>query len=312
MDHRIDRRVEIGHVHLKVSDLQRALDFYTGVLGFELTQRIGTAAAFLSAGGYRHHIGLNTWESLNGHASRPGSTGLYHFAIRYPDRASLGDALRRLIQAKVTLDGASDYGISEALYLRDPDGNGLELYRDRPRAEWPRAGDGALQIVTRPLDLDSLLADAASVPVPIADGSRPNDAPAPRRMGDDTRQALRELRGRLLSLHKVLLDDARVAYEMDRGRIGSNANLLQLVINDPWFAWLHALSGLVVRIDETIEPESPATEADGATLVAQVEQLLTASEEGEGFARRYYEALQRQPAVVMAHSDVRRTLKALR
>ena len=140
----------------------------------------------------------------------------------------------------------------------------------------------------------------------------PAESPAPRRMGDQTRQALRELRGRLLSLHKVLLDDARVAYEMDRGRIGSNANLLQLVINDPWFAWLHALSGLVVRIDETIEPESPATEADGAALVEQVEQLLTASEEGDGFARRYYEALQRQPAVVMAHSDVRRTLKALR
>ena len=306
MDRPLDPRVEIGHVHLKVSDLQRALDFYTGVLGFELTQRMGSSAAFLSAGGYHHHIGLNTWESLNGRAPGPGTTGLYHFAIRYPDRAALGDALRRLMRAKVPLDGASDHGVSEALYLRDPDGNGLELYRDRPRAEWPRARDGSLQMVTRPLDIESLLAEADS------GTARPPEAPAARKMRDETRQALRELRGRLLSLHKVLLDDAKVAYEMDRGRIGSNANLLQLVINDPWFAWLHALSGLVVRIDETIESDSPATEADGAALVEQVEQLLTASEEGDGFARRYYEALQRQPAVVMAHSDVRRTLKALR
>ena len=309
MDHPIDPRVEIGHVHLKVSDLQRALDFYAGVLGFELTQRMGNSAAFLSAGGYHHHIGLNTWDSLNGRPPGPGTTGLYHFAIRYPDRATLGDALRRLIQANVLLDGASDHGVSEALYLRDPDGNGIELYRDRPRAEWPRGRDGSLQIVTRPLDVDALLADAAPVPASVA---TPGSAAAPRGMRDETRHALRELRSRLLSLHKVLLDDARAAYEMDRGRIGSNASLLQLVINDPWFAWLHSLSELVVRIDETIEPDSPATEADGAMLVDQVERLLTASEEGEGFARRYFEALQRQPAVVMAHSDVRRTLKALR
>jgi len=308
MEQPIDPRVEIGHVHLKVSDLQRALDFYTGVLGFELTQRMGDSAAFLSAGGYHHHIALNTWESRNAGPPARGTTGLYHFAIRYPDRATLGDALRRLIQAKVPLDGASDHGVSEALYLRDPDGNGIELYRDRPRAEWPRGRDGSLQIVTRSLDVDALLAEAA--PVPTA-ASTARSAP-PRGMSDETRRALRELRSRLLSLHKVLLDDARAAYEMDRGRIGSNANLLHLVINDPWFAWLHSLSELVVRIDETIEPESPATEADGATLVDQVERLLTASEEGEGFARRYFEALQRQPAVVMAHSDVRRTLKALR
>jgi catechol 2,3-dioxygenase len=309
MDQPIDPRVEIGHVHLKVSDLQRALDFYAGVLGFELTQRMGDSAAFLSAGGYHHHIGLNTWESRNAGPPARGTTGLYHFAIRYPDRATLGDALRRLIQAKVPLDGASDHGVSEALYLRDPDGNGIELYRDRPRAEWPRGRDGSLQIVTRPLDVDALLADAAPVP---AAAPTARSAPPPRGMSDETRRALRELRSRLLNLHKVLLDDARAAYEMDRGRIGSNANLLHLVINDPWFAWLHSLSELVVRIDETIEPESPATEADGATLVDQVERLLTASEEGEGFARRYFEALQRQPAVVMAHSDVRRTLKALR
>lgn len=310
MDHPIDPRVEIGHVHLRVSDLQRALDFYTGILGFELTQRVGRTAAFLSAGGYHPHIGLNTWESLNGPVPATGTTGLYHFSIRYPDRASLGDALRRLINRGVPLDGASDHGVSEALYIRDPDGNGLELYRDRPREEWPRGTDGSLQMITKPLDLDALLAAASAAALP--EPPRPKETPVPARMRAETRQALRELRGRLLSLHKVLLDDARVAYEMDRGRIGSNANLLQLVINDPWFAWLHALSGLVVRIDETIEADSPATEADGAALVEQVERLLTASEEGEGFARRYYEALQRQPAVVMAHSDVRRTLKALR
>ena len=312
MDHPIDPRVEIGHVHLKVSDLERALDFYVGVLGFELMQRMGASAAFVSAGGYHHHIGLNTWESLNGEAPAAGTTGLYHFAVRYPDRATLGDALRRLTDAKVPLDGASDHGVSEALYLRDPDGNGVELYRDRPRAEWPRGRDGSLQMVTRPLDLDALLADAAPLPAAGAAGAASPAGSPPRGMSDDTRRSLRELRGRLLNLHKVLLDDARAAYEMDRGRIGSNANLLQLVISDPWFAWLHSLSELVVRIDETIEPESAATEADGAALVDQVERLLTASEEGDGFARRYFEALQRQPAVVMAHSDVRRTLKALR
>jgi catechol 2,3-dioxygenase len=308
MDQPIDPRVDIGHVHLKVSDLQRALDFYTGVLGFALTQRVGTSAAFLSAGGYHHHIGLNTWESLNGLPPAPGTTGLYHFAIRYPDRAALGGALRRLIAANVSLDGASDHGVSEALYLRDPDGNSLELYWDRPRSAWPRAHDGSLQMVTKPLEVAALLAEAASPPGAAAPGA-PQAMP---RMSDETRQALRELRARLLSLHKVLLDDARAAYELDRGRIGSSANFLQLVISDPWFAWLHSLSELVVRIDETIAADSPATQADGAALVDQVERLLTASEEGDGFARRYYEALQRQPAVVLAHADVRRTLKALR
>src|SRR6186713_3550008 len=128
----------IGHVHLKVADLDRALGFYCGVLGFELMQRYGSEAAFLSAGGYHHHIGLNTWESRNGQPPAPGTTGLYHVAIRYPDRAALAAALRRLIEAQVPLEGASDHGVSEALYLRDPDGNGLELYRDRPVEEWPR------------------------------------------------------------------------------------------------------------------------------------------------------------------------------
>jgi catechol 2,3-dioxygenase len=272
------------------------------VLGFELTQRYGSQAAFLSAGGYHHHIGLNTWESRGGSAPAPGTTGLYHFAIRYPDRAALGDALVRLREAGVPLDGASDHGVSEALYLRDPDGNGVELYWDRPRAEWPRAADGTLQMTTRPLDLDALVA-AARQPVDASAGA------ATPSLSEDTRALLIDLRARLLHLHKVLLDDTRATYELDRGRVGSNANLLQLVIADPWFAWLHALSEVVVRIDETVEPGAPSTQADAAALVDHVERLLTASESGDGFHRRYFEALQRQPAVVLAHAEVRRVLK---
>lgn len=153
----IDPRVRIGHVHLKVADLQRALDFYCGVLGFALTQRYGDQAAFVSAGGYHHHIGLNTWESRGGPPPAAGTTGLYHLAILYPTRAALGDALRRLAAAGVPLEGASDHGVSEALYLRDPDGNGVELYWDRPPEHWPRTPDGGLRMDTRRLDLESLL-----------------------------------------------------------------------------------------------------------------------------------------------------------
>ena len=153
----IDSGVRIGHVHLKVADLQRSLDFYCGVLGFELVQRYGTQAAFISAGGYHHHLGLNTWESLGGLPPPPGSTGLYHTAIFYPTRAALADALRRLIKAGIPLDGASDHGVSEALYLRDPDQNGVELYRDRPKEQWPRTPKGELAMVTERLDLESLL-----------------------------------------------------------------------------------------------------------------------------------------------------------
>lgn len=156
----IDARVRIGHVHLKVADLERALDFYCGVLGFELMQRYGSQAAFVSAGGYHHHIGLNTWQSEGGTPPPPGHTGLFHVAILYPDRASLADAARRVRAAGVPVDGASDHGVSEAVYLRDPDGNGLELYRDRPEAEWPRDAEGNLAMVTRPLDLDRLLGEA--------------------------------------------------------------------------------------------------------------------------------------------------------
>lgn len=155
----IDPRVRIGHVHLKVADLGRALKFYCDVLGFELQQKFGSQAAFISAGGYHHHIGLNTWESKGGSPPAPGTTGLYHLAILYPTRPLLADALRRLLAAGVELDGASDHGVSEALYLRDPDANGVELYWDRPQEQWPRSTDGGLAMFTRRLDLDSLLAE---------------------------------------------------------------------------------------------------------------------------------------------------------
>lgn len=153
----LDPRVDVGHVHLKVSDLERAVRFYSEVLGFEVTQRYGTQAAFLSAGGYHHHVGLNTWESLGGGPPPRGTTGLFHMAFRYPDRTALAVALRRLLRHGVHLDGASDHGVSEALYLRDPDGNGIELYRDRPREEWPRDEEGGLRMVTQRLDLEDLL-----------------------------------------------------------------------------------------------------------------------------------------------------------
>jgi len=153
----IDPGTRIGHVHLKVADLERALAFYCGVLGFALTQRYGSQAAFIAAGGYHHHIGLNTWESRGGQTPAPGTTGLFHLAILYPTRAALADALRRLIAAGIPLDGASDHGVSEALYLRDPDQNGVELYWDRPEAQWPRTPDGDLAMVTQRLDLEGLL-----------------------------------------------------------------------------------------------------------------------------------------------------------
>jgi catechol 2,3-dioxygenase len=157
----IDPAVDIGHVHLKVAEIDRAIGFYRDVLGFDLMQRMGDQAAFLSAGGYHHHIGLNTWESKGGSSPAPGTTGLYHVAIRYPSRAALADALKRLVENKIPISGASDHGVSEAIYLNDPDGNGIELYRDRPREEWPMARDGkGVAMVSRPLDLEALLAEA--------------------------------------------------------------------------------------------------------------------------------------------------------
>ncbi len=157
----IDPAARIGHVHLKVADLERAIAFYHGVLGFEITQRWGADAAFLAAGGYHHHIGLNTWRSKGGQPPPPGATGLFHLAILYPTRAALAGALRRLLDAGVPLDGASDHGVSEALYLRDPDQNGVELYRDRPPEQWPRTPEGDVLMGTNPLDLDALLREAA-------------------------------------------------------------------------------------------------------------------------------------------------------
>ena len=168
----IDPGVRIGHVHLKVADLEHALGFYCGVLGFELKGRYGTTAAFISAGGYHHHIGLNTWESRGGSPPPRGTTGLYHVAILYPKRALLADALRRLRRAGVPLDGASDHGVSEALYLHDPDRNGLELYRDRPESEWPRDSAGEIAMITAPLDLDDLLREPEVAPAPAAQARR--------------------------------------------------------------------------------------------------------------------------------------------
>jgi catechol 2,3-dioxygenase len=287
----IDPRVDIGHVHLKVADLERAIAFYRDVLGFELTQRMGTQAAFLSAGGYHHHIGLNTWESRNGEPSAPGTTGLYHFAIRYPDRAALADALRRLTEAKVPLEGASDHGVSEALYLRDPDGNGLELYWDRPRDEWPRLAGGGVEMTTKRLDLAKLRDEGPTLTA-------------------QTRLRLEELRAALLALHKALLEDAQTQYEMDRGRVSGTGALLQLVINDPWFAWLHQISEIIVRIDAMTVPDSTSKQMEARALIEQIDRLLVPSENGDTFSRRYYEAIQRQPAVVLAHGAVRRVLKS--
>lgn len=296
----IDRRAEIGRVHVTVSDLERSIGFYSGVLGFEV-MRMGQMAAFLSADGSHHQIRL----SASPAAPDSGAIGACQFAIRYPDRSSLADAVRRLRDTALPIEGASDHGITEALFTRDPDGHRVELYWERPRASWPREADGALKMVTVPLDVEALFAAAAP---PLT-----GDAESPYAlMSEANRIRLRDLRGKLLQLHKVLLDDARASYEMDRGRVPSSATLLQLVINDPWFAWLHALSELVVRIDQTVEPDSPATDADAAALIDQVEKLLTASENGEGFHRRYFDALQRQPAVVLAHADVRRAIKAMR
>lgn len=153
-------QTRIGHIHLKVSDLERAIAFYSGVLGFEVTQRYGSGAAFLSAGGYHHHIGLNTWDSLGAGPAPRGYPGLYHTAFLYPDRANLADALQRVVAAGIPIQGAADHGVSEAIYINDPDGNGVELYRDRPEHDWPRDADGNLQMVNAPLDLDALLSEA--------------------------------------------------------------------------------------------------------------------------------------------------------
>jgi catechol 2,3-dioxygenase-like lactoylglutathione lyase family enzyme len=296
-ERRIDRRVEIGAVRLRVADLDRMLTFYRDTLGFEITHRLGQTLAILSADGFHAHILLTADTARSGPLPS-------QFSIRYPDRAALADAYLWIARSSPVID-ARDEGIRESLYLRDPGGNQIELYCERPRDQWPRGEDGTPRLASRPLDLESLRAAA-----PAADGSSavPPSAPAPS-LSERTRTRLSDIRLRLLNLHKVLIDDAKTAYEMDRGRIGSTANLLQLVINDPWFAWLHPLSELVVRIDETIQLDAPATEADGLVLLEQVERLLSPADASEDFAQRYYEALQRQPAVIVAHAEVRRILK---
>ncbi len=284
--------IAIGHVHLRVSDLDRAMAFYKSTLGFEVTHRTAGGGVFLSAGGSHPLIGLNTGSSPEGQAP-----AVRQFAIRYPDRPALARALSRATSAGVQVDGGLDHGLFEALYLHDPDGHQIELYYDRS----PEDAGAEAVAAARPLDLGALGRLAA-------EPSTPTPASGPP-IATDLKERLRDVRLRLLDLHKVLLDDTKAAYEMDRGRIPSNATLLQLVINDPWFAWLRPLSELVVRIDVALQPEGAATDADGTMLLDQVERLLSPPQSIEPFAQRYYEALQRQPAVITAHGDVRRVLK---
>jgi catechol 2,3-dioxygenase len=301
---RIDPRVEIGFVRLPVGDLDRALVFYQDGLGFDVTQRIGHSSAILSAGGYHPHL------FLHADGQSPGTVpvgSVCRFGIRYPDRESLASALAFLEESRIPLEAASDFGLRESLFVRDPDGNAVELYCDRTGDQWPREADGTLRLVSQPLDVESLRRAARTMAAERAAVIRHGESPAP--LSEPTRARLADMRLRLLNLHKVLLDDAKAAYEMDRGRVGSNASLLQLVINDPWFAWLHPLSELIVRIDETLQADAPATESDGVVLLDQVERLLSPGQGGDPFAQRYYEALQRQPAVIVAHAEVRRILK---
>ena len=290
-------RPEIGHVHLYVGDLDRAVEFYR-LLGFDTVQQVGDGLTFLSSGGAHPQIALHT----SAGAEHAASSAPCRFAIRLADRSVLAGVWQRLDAHGVPIADALDQGISEALYVRDPDGNSIELYYDRPSTEWPRDSSGAIAFTHRPLDIKAL-ATASREQAGV------NSSAQLAGMSEATRGRLRDMRVRLLNLHKALLEDAKTAYEMDRGRIGSNANLLQLVINDPWFAWLHPLSELVVRIDETLQADAPATDADGTVLLDQVERLLSPAQSAEAFAQRYYDALQRQPSVIVAHAEVRRILK---
>jgi len=303
-DGRIDPRVEVGRVILDVADAERARAFYEGVLGFKAFPRAGRNTIFLSAGGGHHQIVLRGPAALDAQ-SVPVASG---FALRLPDRRALAEAVIRLTAAAVPLDQAYDLGSVESVSVRDPDGHRIELYCERVPSEWPADADDALRASGIPLDLESLRAGVLHEEV--AAGAQEQSGTAA--LSELTRARLREMRTRLLNLHKVLLDDTRAAYEMDRGHVRSNASLLQLVINDPWFAWLHPLSELVVRIDEVLQPDAPATEADGGVLLDHVARLLSPGQHGGRFAERYYEALQRQPAVVVAHAEVRRILKEAR
>ena len=294
---RIDPRVEIGYVTLPVADLDRSVAFYERMLGFEITHRVGQSAALLGAGSSHPLLQLA--------AASPGPNGPYRFSVRYPSREAFAQAWQQISEAGVPFRGV-DAGLREALQLSDPDGHALELYWDRARSEWPTQPDGTFRLAPEPLDLKSL--GAAIREAPVEDEAAPKEDSA-QPLSQPTRDRLREMRLRLLNLHKALLEDAKTAYEMDRGRVPSSASLLQLVINDPWFAWLHPLSELVVRIDETLQADAPATEGDGTVLLDHVGRLLSPGDGGEVFAQRYFEALQRQPAVIVAHAEVRRILK---
>lgn len=299
---RLDSRVEMGAVRLRVENLDRMLEFYRDVLGFQVTYHAGRAAV-LSAGGFHPHIVLIPQDADGGAAVAPSRV-----SIRLPDRSALAEAFETLAEAAVAVDGTDD-GVSEALHVRDPEGNHVELYYDRPRDAWPIGPDGLLTTQTGRADVASFESLRGALPS-IGRVAPPSASATP--LSETTRSRLADVRLRLLNLHKALLDDARSAYEMDRGRVGSNASLLQLVINDPWFAWLHRLSELVVRIDEALQAEALATESDGGALLEQVERLLSPGDAKEDFAQRYHEALQRQPAVIVAHAEVRRVLKQAR
>jgi len=296
---RVDPRIQIGSVRLRVTNLDRMLSFYGETLGFGITRLAGGASAILGATDSHPHIVLT-----KGGQAVPAPCA---FSIRYPDRDALAEAYRAILHAGLALDSARDEGIREVLMVRDPEGNQVALYYDRAPADWPRDQDGSPRLTDRPLDVDSLRTAGLAAAKGRAELEvRPEPGES---LSAPTRTRLTDVRPRLLNLHKVLLDDTKSAYEMDRGRVASNASLLQLVISDPWFAWLHPLSELVVRIDEALQPEAPATEADGVVLLEQVERLLSPAEATQDFAQRYYEALQRQPAVIVAHAEVRRILK---
>lgn len=299
---KIDPRVEVGRVRLAVSDLERAVAFYEGVLGFVVARRTGQSRALLTAGGDHLHLDLYT---LDGQSTAVPPS---QFALRYPNRTALADALRRIAAAGVPLDRTEDTGLTVELFILDRDGHTVGLYYQRPKEEWPVPAAGEDASTPAAVDLEAL---RAAVDGHDGHPSAPAQETGGVPLSESTRASLGDLRMRLLNLHKVLIDDARAAYEMDRGRVGSNASLLQLVINDPWFAWLHPLSELVVRIDETLRADVAATEADGAALLEQVTRLLSPELGPDEFAQRYYEALQRQPAVIVAHAEVRRILKQL-
>jgi catechol 2,3-dioxygenase-like lactoylglutathione lyase family enzyme len=289
-------RGENGSVRLPVTDLDRSTAFYTNTLGLRVAHR-AESRALLGDGTSQIYIVLTE--------TGPAAPSPRQAAFRYADRRALAAAFRSIVDAGMAIERAEDEGFREAIYVRDPDNHLIELYHDIPRESWRHIAPDAFGL-TQPLDLDALRAAVSD--------AEPSSVtpPATAPLSDLTRSRLADVRLRLLNLHKVLLDDAKSAYELDRGRVGSNASLLQLVINDPWFAWLHPLSELVVRIDETLQPDAPATESDGGMLLEQIERLLSPAAATEEFAQRYYEALQRQPAVVVAHAEVRRILKQAR